>query len=359
MSLDKLKAFFAQIFTELNNEESWIILLFLGVSFLIGLFFGWLSRGRKIRRMKRELKAKDKELILLRAENGSFKEQLELKEEALQKIQQELAETQGRTRQLEEENSHLNSDLENSQRVASSISAENASNLESIDELHKVIADLQYKLAELQNKNDELTALTDRGNFNTDDVEHLHDTFELTTNRINALEVKLSRLENENQNLRNELGGTSERGIGHSNTYSDAGLGAIKTRLEQLEKENNRLQKSLDGLHLQSENVLPPTSPPTDEISVEERTAIARSALNAAIGSRIKAASAEEKNDLKKINGIGPFIEKKLNDIGIFTYEQISQFDADIIHQITDAIQFFPGRIDRDDWVGQAKKLIG
>ena len=58
------------------------------------------------------------------------------------------------------------------------------------------------------------------------------------------------------------------------------------------------------------------------------------------------------------IDGIGPFIENKLNEIGIFTFEQIAQLDEELIDHITDAIQFFPGRIQRDDWVGQAKKLM-
>ncbi|MFT4663710.1 MAG: putative flap endonuclease-1-like 5' DNA nuclease [Polaribacter sp.] len=353
MTLDKLKEFFTQLFTALSVEDSLYIIGFLFISWLLGLLFGRWSRSGKIRQLKRELQAKDKDLIMLRAENGSYKEQLEMKEEAIQRTQQELEETQVRTRQLEEENSHLSADLENNKQVASSISAENTSNIERVDELHKLVADLQYK-------NDELTALADRGTFQSDDVEHLQDTFELTTNRINALEVKLSRMEAENQNLHAELGTNSGT---HSSSGSslDSGIIAIKSRLEQLERENNRLQKTLSTIQIAQADL--GTSKPKqpvvgDEVSMEERTASARSAINSAIGSKIKSATVGEKNDLKKINGIGPFIEKKLNDIGIFTYQQISQFDADLILQITAAIQFFPGRINRDDWVGQAKKLI-
>jgi predicted flap endonuclease-1-like 5' DNA nuclease len=301
--------------------------------------------------LKRELQTKDKDLILLRAENGAYKEKLELNEEALQKAQQELEQTQGRTRQLEEENSHLSADLENTKRIASNLSAENTSNIERVEELHKLVADLQFK-------NEELAALTPRGSFKSDDVEHLHDTFELTTNRINALEVKLSRLENENQNLRSELAGGS--GQNPSAHFTNSGLMAIKVRLEQLERENLRLQKTMNNLQVVQADVstVTPNPPVDDDVSAEDRAATARTAINAAIGTRIKFATADEKNDLKKINGIGPFIEKKLNDIGIYTYEQISQFDAELISLITDAIQFFPGRIDRDDWVGQAKKLL-
>ncbi|AMC09875.1 hypothetical protein Lupro_00730 [Lutibacter profundi] len=73
---------------------------------------------------------------------------------------------------------------------------------------------------------------------------------------------------------------------------------------------------------------------------------------------RIGFASIENKDNLKKIKGIGPSIEKKLNAIGIFTFEQISNFNSRDIAKITELIKFFAGRIERDDWVGQAFKLI-
>lgn len=69
-------------------------------------------------------------------------------------------------------------------------------------------------------------------------------------------------------------------------------------------------------------------------------------------------ASEDEKDDLKKIKGVGPFIEEKLNNIGIYTYKQISKFSNDDIDTVTEMIQFFPGRMLRDDWKGQAKILM-
>jgi Uncharacterized conserved protein len=68
-------------------------------------------------------------------------------------------------------------------------------------------------------------------------------------------------------------------------------------------------------------------------------------------------ASREESNDLTRINGIGPYIEQKLNEIGIFSYDQISKFTIEDIRAITQLIDFFPERIERDNWVGQARSL--
>ncbi|WP_299120649.1 hypothetical protein [uncultured Tenacibaculum sp.] len=69
-------------------------------------------------------------------------------------------------------------------------------------------------------------------------------------------------------------------------------------------------------------------------------------------------ASEDEKDDLTQIKGVGTFIETKLNSIGIYTYKQITNLTLEDIETVTDLIQFFPGRIVRDDWKGQAKKLL-
>ena len=68
-------------------------------------------------------------------------------------------------------------------------------------------------------------------------------------------------------------------------------------------------------------------------------------------------AHTSNKEDLTRINGIGPYIEQKLNVIGIYNFEQISKLEEADIRVLTELIDFFPGRIERDDWVGQAKLL--
>ena len=72
----------------------------------------------------------------------------------------------------------------------------------------------------------------------------------------------------------------------------------------------------------------------------------------------VSEANPDEKDDLKRISGVGPAIEKKLNDIGIYAFSQIKDFTVDDIQKVTDTIQFFPGRIERDDWKKQASELV-
>ncbi|MEZ4857642.1 MAG: hypothetical protein R2781_02415 [Flavobacteriaceae bacterium] len=67
--------------------------------------------------------------------------------------------------------------------------------------------------------------------------------------------------------------------------------------------------------------------------------------------------SKENKDDLTQINGIGPYIEQRLNEIGIYNYDQISRFKDEDIRVLTELIDFFPGRIERDNWIAQAQSL--
>jgi len=67
--------------------------------------------------------------------------------------------------------------------------------------------------------------------------------------------------------------------------------------------------------------------------------------------------SKDKADDLKKVKGIGPKMATTLNQIGIFTFAQVSKMtniEYDLLDEITGS---FPGRAQRDDWAGQAKKL--
>jgi len=68
-------------------------------------------------------------------------------------------------------------------------------------------------------------------------------------------------------------------------------------------------------------------------------------------------ADTQKADDLKKVKGIGPVMEKTLNQIGIYTFAQVSKMtkkEYDLLDSITGS---FPGRAERDDWAGQANKL--
>ncbi len=136
-----------------------------------------------------------------------------------------------------------------------------------------------------------------------------------------ADKIELARLQREVQSLQGQLDKS-------------------KQEISQLESTRQKLETDLEELQKYKREHKEPT--------------IAEILTNQKAGTKI---SADEKDDLKVISGIGPAIEKKLNKIGIHSYRQISEFSEESIKQITASIKFFPGRIDRDRWVEQASKL--
>lgn len=59
-------------------------------------------------------------------------------------------------------------------------------------------------------------------------------------------------------------------------------------------------------------------------------------------------------DDLKRLSGVGPALEKKLHENGVTTFAQIASWGADEIADMDDKLSF-KGRIERDGWVDQAK----
>ncbi len=71
----------------------------------------------------------------------------------------------------------------------------------------------------------------------------------------------------------------------------------------------------------------------------------------------LKTASFGKKDDLKKIHGIGPKLEKLLNKLGVYYFWQISDWTKRDISFVDEKLDVFQGRIERDSWVLQAKSL--
>ncbi len=62
-------------------------------------------------------------------------------------------------------------------------------------------------------------------------------------------------------------------------------------------------------------------------------------------------------DNLTTISGIGPVIEEKLHAMNITTFAQIAVLTAGEIAEINEKLSF-EGRIEREEWVEQAKALI-
>jgi NADH-quinone oxidoreductase subunit E len=62
-------------------------------------------------------------------------------------------------------------------------------------------------------------------------------------------------------------------------------------------------------------------------------------------------------DDLKLIWGVGPALEKLLNKIGIWHFDQIANWSAKELSWVDEKLEGFKGRAKRDEWIKQSKKL--
>ncbi len=319
--------FFTQLFSELSNTDSITILLFLFGAFLIGWLFGRWSKSGTIKELKNNLANKEKENRILQENLGVLQTKFEDQERLLNKTRIQLNEWESTAAQYQAENGNLKADLQ--QTRSDLIEAQHKN-----DVFEEKIEDLNDQILGLKVKNNKMTSEIEKDENLYDDLTALQQAFDISQKRIENLEQRLIPIDSDSNIIVSSNGSATEENV----------------PTETVEVYNK-------------ETSAPDSMKPGDEgigqISSEDRAAIARMNLNKAIGQRIAPASKEIKDDLKSIEGIGPFIEQKLNTIGIYTFEQISQLDDALIEDVTNAIQFFPGRIKKDDWVGQAAKRMG
>ncbi len=72
---------------------------------------------------------------------------------------------------------------------------------------------------------------------------------------------------------------------------------------------------------------------------------------------RLKAPRKSGADNLKLIKGVGPKLEKLLNDMGFFHYDQIADWGESEVAWVDQNLEGFKGRVSRDGWVAQARKL--
>lgn len=408
--------FIAQLFTDLNTFDSFMVLFFLLGSFLIGLFTGRSMSNKKRKLLEKTMKQQESDLISIRGERDTLLQRVKKQEQELEGLTGRLVKAKAQLTETQKDRDQYQSEWQNSQKQINTLEHNNQayqSHVLSLEADHKEAQAAQVRLqAEVQNlertyqqnvaekkqlaeekeqwliqrdqlqaEKEELTKAVEAKKA----VQTAQDSREeeLTNSRISMIESRVERLTSENERLRETILTFSEnqKETPASNLVD---MDSINQRLAQLEAENQQLKLNVAALQdleeevevdfeegiaeeeveeieidMDLEEVVEAESAEEyNFISTREKSEIAKGKLKKALGQRIPIAIAENKDQLQLINGIGPFIEEQLNSVGIFTFEQISNFDDELIHIVTEAIQFFPGRIKRDDWKGQAARHL-
>ncbi|MCB0635961.1 MAG: hypothetical protein KDC54_05065, partial [Lewinella sp.] len=187
-------------------------------------------------------------------------------------------------------------------------------------------------------------------------------------NRLAELEAQMTRLLTENDRLRISLADVQKnqtaaptvdgltdgnlRGIDQQLVQDKMAM--FEAKLTQLENENDRLRADLTALQSTGGPVIDLSGGSSS--SEQEEPALKIVSDKTVLGEKI-ILDDQPKDDLTKIEGLGPFLEGKLNEIGVFTYEEIASWTPAREEEVTLLIGHLPGRIAKDQWVAQAAQL--
>ncbi len=294
----------------LSHEVSLALIAIMLLSFLFGMLFGLVSRGRRLRQLKREIKLQAETIEELKKKVEELTEEVDLKEADLQKARFEIDDLRAKMQRIENENNQLSAEMNTAKDTISKLRNTNQTYADTIE-------GMTQEVNELKAQNSQLSTHVTQGEEALSNIAVMQSMYGATQQKLSELEQKINRLEIENDGLKSQIG---------SAVVTSTSSSPAETAIDDIAPD------SFDDRAFQTTR---------DSAKAGERLISTRS----------------EKDDLTLINGIGPFIEQKLNEAGVHTYDEISRWDNTTIAQITKQIQFFPGRIEDDNWVEQAARL--
>lgn len=407
--------FLRHLFTELNSEYSYYLYTWMIGSFLIGWIARYFLASRKQKALNVSLDKSKLELKQSKKQRATLQGNFDLKEADYKKASLELKDKNTLVESIGTEKRQMGTRLQSTLGDFEKMKVEHTQTTVRLEELNDQILGLRTKNAqlntEIQQSNQTINQYADTQS-SVEEQEELRNIIKrLQSENTNlkkqssiapipvtvpneAYESKLTdataeilKLEEGNQALSNSLSTLVEQNEAMQEQLEqlpqyEEGNAALNASILQLIEQNDLLKSQVEDLNqyesgndilnstiakLIEENDLLKVNTPTEANAVvaaipttmsseELDTEQAKAEIRAAIGKQISAVAASQKDDLKKINGIGPFIEEKLNDLGIYSFQQVSQLDG-LLPVLTTAIEFFPGRIERDEWIGQADRL--
>ncbi len=297
----------------------------------------------------------EEKISAMESQTANYETQLQERTDTIEQLQAQLEKYQSENKQVEEELERL---MDNSATTITHSDATIQTAFAKIDGLENRIRQMEDENRVLQTS--VLEVKTESGEMVA--KEDLH-----------SLRARINILSEENKDLKKQVSGIQGSGISEIDH---------RKKVAELERENARLRSQMsNGNGLAAGSFVNPNIPTPEDSEQEMEPIISEDEVTdevdrqqvellktqksqfGVMGDRIEVEAIEpptvyQKDDLTKIEGIGPFIEKKLNEVGITSYHQLAAMDQSEIDRVTAAIQFFPGRIERDNWVGQAKGLV-
>lgn len=191
---------------------------------------------------------------------------------------------------------------------------------------------------------------------------------------LDALERSVIELEAENAQLKHDTARTKQENDALNRDVAEQEelkiqnkelaqvLKSMENSRNQYEDDANRYREHAGKHEKQSETLrlrLDEVEQNFLAIEKQQRNALKDARKSAAVQStNSKKPAKREKDDLQEIIGIGKVFEHTLHELGIFSFRQIANFGVADIARINAELKEFKGRMEQDDWIGQAKDLL-
>jgi NADH-quinone oxidoreductase subunit E len=186
------------------------------------------------------------------------------------------------------------------------------------------------------------------------------------------LRTRLGSAEQERDRLRGELAAAREANAAAERAQRDAEQSAaagdpeLKARATRLERELEEARAGLAAQKSETERLEMVVA--ELEVGAAEAPAVVAPVADLPAGGDAGGANGGAPpeslpgpegapDDLKRISGIGPGIEKTLHELGVFHFRQIAAFTPANVAWVNRRLRF-KGRIEREDWIGQARTLM-
>ncbi|MGB5337254.1 MAG: hypothetical protein WBN07_16665 [Woeseiaceae bacterium] len=129
----------------------------------------------------------------------------------------------------------------------------------------------------------------------------------------------------------------------------EADLATARQRIEQLERQVNDEQTRIEAVR-DPDALTDGRDASNDDADSDERHLADAAETDNDSHSSLR-------DDLQLIKGVGPAIEKTLNDMGFFRLQQIADMTEYDIDRVAERLRGFHSRIYRENWIGQAREL--
>lgn len=269
--------------------------------------------------MEERLAAKDVELSTLRSNADEHVRKLAT-------LDGEIAQRDSQIAQRDDELAQRDADIATLRTAA----AEHARQLAAMD---KSAAEARDQAEVLAAQND---ALRKQVAQHDSSLAQEHAATGQATQALGAVRAELQQLQAAQPALKSDLQAQREK------------LGTLRAQLDQERERVARAERRAEEL--------------AAELAVAQQARSGRTAAPRLPGERPStllsvAPAPGQGDDLKKIRGVGPVMEKTMNGLGIYFFRQVAQLTEAEIRWLAEHINTFPDRIERDQWVAQAARL--